>query len=130
MRGRGGWPAPGAQSISWRRLRVDNAAGVAANGALLFRRNVVSITGFLAIRRREKLWYLFGAAAGLFPLGCLIFVTGPQPVLENLFVFPVLQSSASRHIRSRCGKAGSHSFLRTSDRVLDQPGGGMASNTD
>src|SRR5437879_13515605 len=37
MRGRGGWPAPGAQSISWRRLRVDNAAGVAANGALLFR---------------------------------------------------------------------------------------------
>src|SRR5881398_1161761 len=54
------------------------------------RRNVVSITGFLAIRRREKLWYLFGAAAGLFPLGCLILVTGPQPVLENLFVFPVL----------------------------------------
>jgi len=94
------------------------------------RRNVVSITGFLAIRRREKLWYLFGAAAGLFPLGCLILVTGPQPVLENLFVFPVLQSSASRHIRSRCGKAGSHSFLRTSDRVLDQPSGGMASNTD
>src|SRR5205823_924505 len=37
MRGRGGWPAPGAQSISWRKLRVDNAAGVAANGALLFR---------------------------------------------------------------------------------------------
>src|SRR5437762_13828530 len=107
MRGRGGWPAPGAQSISWRRLRVDNAAGVAANGALLF-----------------------GAAAGLFPLGCLLLVTGPQPVLENLFVFPVLQSSASRHIRSRCGKAGSHSFLRTSDRVLDQPSGGMASNTD
>src|SRR5437762_627565 len=136
MRGRGGWPAPGAQSISWRRLRVDNAAGVAANGALLFRADfgpAVMLSALPVFWRsvvREKLWYLFDAAAGLFPLGCLILVTGPQPVLENLFVFPVLQSSASRHIRSRCGKAGSHSFLRTSDRVLDQPGGGMASNTD
>jgi len=52
-----------------------------------------------------KLWYLFGAAAGLFPLGCLVLVIGPQPVLENLFVFPVLQSSASRHIRSQLWKS-------------------------
>jgi len=69
------------------------------------RRNVVSITGLLAIPRREKLWCLFGAAAGLFPLGCLVLVIGPQPVLENLFVFPVLQSSASRHIRSQLWKS-------------------------
>ena len=32
------------------------------------RRNVVSITGFLAIPRREKLWYLFGAAADMLQL--------------------------------------------------------------
>src|SRR5882724_7690903 len=111
MRGRGGWPAPCAQSISWRRLRVDNAAGVRCQWRASLpcgfwsRRNVVSITGFLAIPRREKLWYLFGAAAGLFPLGCLVLVIGPQPILENLFVLPVLQSSASRHIRSQLWKS-------------------------
>ena len=84
--------------------------GVAANGALLFRADfgpavMLCITGFLAIPRREKLWYLFGAAAGLFPLGCLVLVIGPQPVRENVFVFPVLQSSASRHIRSQLWKS-------------------------
>src|SRR5882724_7772483 len=135
MRGRGGWPAPCAQSISWRRLRVDNAAGVRcqwrASLACGFwsRRNVVSITGFLAIPRREKLWYLFGAAAGLFPLGCLVLVIGPRRYWKTYSSFLFCNPAPAVISVRSCGKAGSHSFLRTSDRVLDQPGGGMASNT-
>ena len=93
------------------------------------RRNVVSITGFLAIPRREKLWYLFGAAAGLFPLGCLVLVIGPRRYWKTYSSFLFCNPAPAVISVRSCGKAGSHSFLRTSDRVLDQPSGGMASNT-
>src|SRR5207253_4657681 len=135
MRGRGGWPAPCAQSISWRRLRVDNAAGVAANGALLFRADfgLAAMLSALPVFWRSLVGKSFRISSVRLPACSLSDASFSRSVHSRywktypsfLFCNP---APAVISVRS-CGKAGSHSFLRTSDRVLDQPGGGMASNT-
>lgn len=41
--------------------------------------------------------YLAGGAAGLLPLAIVTLMAGIQPVLENLFLMPVIYSAAGRH---------------------------------
>jgi hypothetical protein len=53
---------------------------------------------FQLICRPQRLRYLAGFAAGSIPLLLLACVTGPQQMLNNLFLYPVLYSSPGRHL--------------------------------
>ncbi len=79
-------------------------AGALAGCALLFRVDVgpAMIISALPLlhgmtwpgRRR----YVYGAGVALLPLGILTLFAGWQPVLENLFLTPVLRSGPARHL--------------------------------
>jgi hypothetical protein len=59
---------------------------------------VSTIPLFQLISRPQRLQYLAGFAAGLIPLLLLACVAGPQQMLNNLFLYPVLYSSPGRHL--------------------------------
>src|SRR5207248_6285556 len=69
--------------------------GLLAATALLFRPDlgpalfVGTLPLFLGMNRHAKVQYVTGAGFGLLPLGVLAFATGPRPLLDNLFLFPV-----------------------------------------
>jgi hypothetical protein len=79
-------------------------AGVCAGLALLFRVDLgpailaSAIPLFLAMEGRWRWKWLFGMMIGLFPLGVLLLCVGFQPLLDNLFLFPVVYSGPSRRL--------------------------------
>jgi len=78
--------------------------GLLGGAALLYRVDlgpaviVSTIPLFQLICRPRRLRYLAGFAAGSIPLLLLACVVGPQQMLNNLFLYPVLYSSPGRHL--------------------------------
>ena len=77
--------------------------GLLAGLALLFRPDlgpaviVSALPLFLLVTARR--WsYLGGAALALLPLGWLTVVVGPDQIINNLLLFPVIHSSPGRHL--------------------------------
>jgi hypothetical protein len=79
-------------------------AGLLAGLALLFRADlgpavILSACPFLyAMPWRDRKAYCAGATIALLPLAGLTIIAGPQQLFNNLFFFPVLRSSAARHL--------------------------------
>lgn len=79
-------------------------AGICAGWALLFRVDLgpailaSAIPLFLAMERRSRWKWLFGLMIGLLPLGLLALLIGFQPLLDNLFLFPVVHSGPGRRL--------------------------------
>jgi hypothetical protein len=68
--------------------RVDLAPAMIASALPLF-----------LLMNAERRWaYLTGAALSLLPFGWLTIAAGPQQIINNLFFFPVVFSSAARHL--------------------------------
>jgi hypothetical protein len=93
----------------WVASRTDSESrcffgGLLAGCALLFRIDLgvaVIASGvplFWAMNIRGKIKYIGGACIALVPLLAISVAAGPQEVLNNLFVFPVLYSSPARHL--------------------------------
>jgi len=78
--------------------------GVLAGGALLFRPDigpamiVATFPLFLGMTRPIRWKYLCGTGLGLLPLGVLTLFTGWRPVVDNLFLIPVLHAGPARHL--------------------------------
>ena len=78
--------------------------GLLASCALLFRVDVgpaIVLSGlplFLAMSWSGRWRYLGGAVVGLLPLGLLTVAAGVGPVLDNLFLTPVIHSSPARRL--------------------------------
>lgn len=80
------------------------AAGLMAGLALLFRLDLAPalilasapLVFFLSWPQRIKI--SAGLLLGLLPLAALAFVIGVEPIINNLFVMPVLRSSPGRHL--------------------------------
>lgn len=80
------------------------AAGFMAGLALLFRLDLAPalilssapLVFFLTWPQRLKV--AAGVTLALLPLAVLVFVIGVEPIVNNLFVFPVLRSSPGRHL--------------------------------
>jgi hypothetical protein len=79
-------------------------AGLLAGLALLFRADlgpavILSACPFLyAMPWRDRKAYCGGATIALLPLAGLTIIAGPEQLFNNLFFFPVLRSSAARHL--------------------------------
>lgn len=92
--------SPSDASIPWR----DLVSGVLAGTALLFRQDlglaVVAAGGLLLFWKswRQRRWYCAGFLVALLPLGLLALIIGIRPIVENLFVHPILVSSAGRRL--------------------------------
>lgn len=89
--------------------RTDSSArcflgGVLAGCALLFRPDIgpamiiATLPLFLGMTRPMRWKYLWGAGLGLLPLGVLTLFTGWRPVVDNLFLIPVLHAGPARHL--------------------------------
>lgn len=79
-------------------------AGILAGGALLFRVDVgpaiviSALPLLLAMRWPARRKYLLGGGIALLPLALLTLFTGWRPVVENLFLMPVIYSNPGRHL--------------------------------
>ena len=79
-------------------------AGFLAATALLFRPDlglavIASALPLLwRLPARQRWWYLGGGAAGLLPLLVLTLAVGLGPVVENLFLYPVVLSNPGRRL--------------------------------
>ncbi len=93
----------------WAVLKVGSprrclCGGFLAGLAVLFRPDlgpaiVASGLPFFLLMSPARRWnYLGGAALGLLPLLWLTVVAGPQQILNNLVLFPVLYCSPGRHL--------------------------------
>lgn len=86
--------------IRWRCF----AGGFFASLALLYRVDIApallaSVLPLALTMKPAARWrWLSGAAIGILPLGLLAFAVGVQPMIENLFVVPVLYSSPARRL--------------------------------
>jgi hypothetical protein len=78
--------------------------GLLGGAALLYRVDlgpaviVATVPLFQLIRHPQRLRYLAGFAAGSIPLILLACLAGPQQMLNNLFLYPVVYSSPGRHL--------------------------------
>jgi hypothetical protein len=80
------------------------AAGLMAGLALLFRLDLAPalilasapVIFFLSWPQRSRI--AAGMTIALLPLAVLVSIVGIEPVLNNLFLFPVLRSSPGRHL--------------------------------
>jgi hypothetical protein len=78
--------------------------GLLGGAALLYRVDlgpaviVSTLPLFRLISRPQRSRYLAGFAAGLIPLILFACLAGPQQMLNNLFLYPVLYSSPGRHL--------------------------------
>lgn len=92
--------SPSEASIPWR----DLVSGVLAGISLLFRQDiglaVAAAGGLLLFGKswRQRRWYCAGFLVALFPLGLLALIIGIRPIVENLFVHPIVVSSAGRRL--------------------------------
>jgi hypothetical protein len=79
-------------------------SGLLAAGALLFRQDLgpavlaSAIPLVLHLTRGQKIRYLASFSIGLLPLCVLLVVVGWRPMLDNLFIMPVLEASKGRHL--------------------------------
>ncbi len=79
-------------------------SGLLAGFALLFRPDlgpaviVSALPLFLLLELPRRLCHLMGVAAGLLPLALLGCLTGPQEIVNNLFLYPVLRCNPARHL--------------------------------
>ena len=84
-------------------------AGLLAGFSLLARCDfgpaviVSSLPLFLAMERRVKLKFIIGGVLALSPLGWLMIVIGPAPIIHNLFIFPVFKLNPGRHLAISSG---------------------------
>jgi hypothetical protein len=80
------------------------AAGLMAGLTLLFRLDLAPalilasapLVFFLSWPQRFRI--AAGVTLGLLPLVALVFVTGLEPMVNNLFIFPVLRCNPGRHL--------------------------------
>ena len=78
--------------------------GVCAGSALLFRVDLgpavvaSALPLFLVMPARVKWRWLAGATVALIPLAALLFTVGLQPLIDNLFLYPVVRSGAGRRL--------------------------------
>jgi hypothetical protein len=95
-----GQPVDHDTNIPWREL----ASGALAGTSLLFRQDlglaVVASGGVMLLWKswRQRRWYGAGFLAALLPLGLLALFVGIRPLIDNLFVHPILVSSAGRRL--------------------------------
>ncbi|MDQ6808283.1 MAG: hypothetical protein M3Z64_02485 [Verrucomicrobiota bacterium] len=79
-------------------------AGILASLAILFRLDLApavflgSLPSLISFPRKGKTQFIAGAAIGLLPLVVLCTVVGWHELYNNLFFFPVVRSSAGRHL--------------------------------
>lgn len=79
-------------------------AGALAGLALAFRVDVglgvalAAWTLLQPISSGQRLKFAFGAALGLVPFVVLLFLTGPQQMFNNLFLYPVIISGPARRL--------------------------------
>lgn len=78
--------------------------GLCAGGALLFRVDLgpavvaSALPLFLAMPARARWRWLAGATVALIPLAGLLFIVGLQPLIDNLFLYPVVRSGPGRRL--------------------------------
>jgi hypothetical protein len=78
--------------------------GILAGIALLYRIDlapavmIASLPLFLLMNPGRRWRYLGGAALALLPFAWLMIVAGPQQLLNNLFLFPVIYSNPARRL--------------------------------
>jgi hypothetical protein len=78
--------------------------GVCAGLALLYRVDLgpavlaAALPIFLMMERRSRWRWLLGMVTGLLPLGGLLWLVGLRPLLENLFLYPVMYSGIGRRL--------------------------------
>jgi hypothetical protein len=78
--------------------------GILSGIALLYRVDlapavvIASLPLFLLMNPGGRWRYMGGAALALLPLGWLMIVAGPQQLLNNLFLFPVIYSNPARRL--------------------------------
>ena len=93
----------------WLSSRADSHArclfgGALAGLALLFRADIgpamilATLPLFLGMTQSARWKYLLGSGFALLPLAILTVVAGWRPVVDNLFLTPVLHSGPARHL--------------------------------
>jgi hypothetical protein len=93
----------------WLSSRADSHTrclfgGALAGLALLFRADIgpamilATLPLFLGMTQSVRWKYLLGSGLALLPLAILTVVAGWQPVVDNLFLTPVLHSGPARHL--------------------------------